>query len=230
MMRHQSHPNDDNDDDDDDMSRVHTILRAFGREDLVSHLDVAADGAVDGTRGYVLPDGTVIPPDPDNPDPWGDGGGRHHRRGARGGQQRPPRHGRRHGRGRGRGRDHTEYSPASSSDSEYSSRDQHSPSKPDAEPIEPPELPGVEIPPHFLCPILRDLMMDPVVATDGHTYERHAIKTWLKGHTKSPMTGKVMRSRDLTPNFTLRSMINDFIDKHKAASQKGENEAKAPAA
>jgi hypothetical protein len=25
-------------------------------------------------------------------------------------------------------------------------------------------------------------------------------------------------------------MINDFIDKHKAASQKGENEAKAPAA
>jgi hypothetical protein len=29
------------------------------------------------------------------------------------------------------------------------------------------------------CPISFQLMTDPVVADDGHTYQRHAIKRWI---------------------------------------------------
>lgn len=30
----------------------------------------------------------------------------------------------------------------------------------------------------FLCPITFELMIDPVIASDGHTYERSAIEKW----------------------------------------------------
>lgn len=29
------------------------------------------------------------------------------------------------------------------------------------------------------CPITHELMKDPVMATDGHTYEREAIMKWF---------------------------------------------------
>eukprot|EP00567_Pseudictyota_dubia_P017663 CAMPEP_0197460846 /NCGR_PEP_ID=MMETSP1175-20131217/54991_1 /TAXON_ID=1003142 /ORGANISM="Triceratium dubium, Strain CCMP147" /LENGTH=172 /DNA_ID=CAMNT_0042996017 /DNA_START=34 /DNA_END=548 /DNA_ORIENTATION=+ len=32
----------------------------------------------------------------------------------------------------------------------------------------------------FLCPITREIMTDPVICADGHTYERHAIDMWLR--------------------------------------------------
>jgi hypothetical protein len=32
----------------------------------------------------------------------------------------------------------------------------------------------------YLCPISHELMSDPVVACDGHTYERHSITEWLQ--------------------------------------------------
>jgi hypothetical protein len=35
-------------------------------------------------------------------------------------------------------------------------------------------------PPAFLCPISHELMSDPVVACDGHTYERKAIAEWIQ--------------------------------------------------
>ena len=68
---------------------------------------------------------------------------------------------------------------------------------------------GAKIPKEFLCPITHEVMRDPVVLSDGHTYERTAIETWLKklGRTTSPMTGAPLESTALTPNFTLRSMI-----------------------
>jgi pyridoxal/pyridoxine/pyridoxamine kinase len=30
------------------------------------------------------------------------------------------------------------------------------------------------------CPISMQLMTDPVMADDGHTYQRDAIETWIK--------------------------------------------------
>ena len=41
---------------------------------------------------------------------------------------------------------------------------------------------GVEQPPDvFTCPITQDLIVDPVLDTDGHTYERRVIEDWLVG-------------------------------------------------
>ena len=53
-------------------------------------------------------------------------------------------------------------------------------------------------------------MKDPVVLSDGHTYERKAIEKWIKlGKTTSPMTGVPLQNMSLTPNFTLRSMLQN---------------------
>ena len=30
----------------------------------------------------------------------------------------------------------------------------------------------------FMCPITQDIMTDPVITSDGHTYEREAIEHW----------------------------------------------------
>ena len=50
-------------------------------------------------------------------------------------------------------------------------------------------------------------MEDPVFTSDGHTYERAAIATWLETHGTSPMTGEPLEHRRLTPNRLLRSQI-----------------------
>jgi hypothetical protein len=43
------------------------------------------------------------------------------------------------------------------------------------------------IPEVFVCPITMEVMRDPVIAADGHTYEREAIENWLRrGHRTSP--------------------------------------------
>ena len=62
----------------------------------------------------------------------------------------------------------------------------------------------------FLCPITREVMSDPVVAADGHTYERAAIVEWFAlGHLMSPMTGINMDNTALIPNINLKKMIKD---------------------
>lgn len=79
-------------------------------------------------------------------------------------------------------------------------------------------LPVAEAPPSFFCPITQDLMRDPVLIGDGHTYERDAIKQWLAGHSTSPMTNAPLSEsqRNMVPNHTLRSMIVDFVEKFVA--------------
>jgi Ran GTPase-activating protein (RanGAP) involved in mRNA processing and transport len=54
-------------------------------------------------------------------------------------------------------------------------------------------------------------MEDPVIAQDGHTYERQAIKRWFDmGKRISPKTGARLLSTELTPNHTMRSLIQDI--------------------
>ena len=68
-----------------------------------------------------------------------------------------------------------------------------------------------EIPNSFLCPITSNLMVDPVVAADGHTYEREAIEEWLRrGHNTSPLTNLRMERR-LVANHALRKSIEEFV-------------------
>jgi len=66
------------------------------------------------------------------------------------------------------------------------------------------------------CPITREPMSDPVVAADGHTYEKSAILAWFKNSLTSPMTREVLKSTDLSPNHTVKSLIAAMGLKPKA--------------
>lgn len=65
----------------------------------------------------------------------------------------------------------------------------------------------------YLCPVSQQLMCDPVVAADGHTYERSAIESWFRVRAAddepptSPATGAVLPSAALLPNYALRIAI-----------------------
>ncbi|GKY95070.1 hypothetical protein MPSEU_000471200 [Mayamaea pseudoterrestris] len=59
------------------------------------------------------------------------------------------------------------------------------------------------------CPITQQPMRDPVVAADGHTYERTAIVRWLKTSDKSPLTGSLLPHKNLVPNYMLLSSIQE---------------------
>ena len=41
----------------------------------------------------------------------------------------------------------------------------------------------------FKCPITQERFFDPVVAADGHTYERIAIERWLSGRHYCSLKG-----------------------------------------
>ncbi|CAL8460599.1 g128 [Coccomyxa elongata] len=65
-----------------------------------------------------------------------------------------------------------------------------------------------EAPDAFCCPIThQDVLRDPVVACDGYSYERDAIKDWLQKHDTSPMTNEKLESKHLIPNLALRVAI-----------------------
>eukprot|EP00752_Nemacystus_decipiens_P007718 g6901.t1 len=54
-------------------------------------------------------------------------------------------------------------------------------------------------------------MRDPVIAADGHTYDREAIEMWLRNHDTSPKTGQPMEQLSLVPNLNLRRLIKDLL-------------------
>jgi hypothetical protein len=58
---------------------------------------------------------------------------------------------------------------------------------------------------HGICPITQQRFQDPVVAADGHTYERTAIRRWLARHNTSPMTREQLDNTVLIPNHAERS-------------------------
>ena len=60
------------------------------------------------------------------------------------------------------------------------------------------------------CPISLEIMTDPVIASDGFSYERASIERWLVGHRTSPLTGRPLPSSTLVPNHRLRHVIQDL--------------------
>ena len=70
----------------------------------------------------------------------------------------------------------------------------------------------LEIPDAYLCPITMDPMEDPVIAADGHSYEKSEINAWFAlGNNTSPKTGAALPHQFLTPNHALRNAIQDFL-------------------
>ncbi|KAI9072583.1 hypothetical protein K1719_044689 [Acacia pycnantha] len=72
----------------------------------------------------------------------------------------------------------------------------------------------IDVPSHFLCPISLQLMRDPVTVRTGITYDRENIETWLfscKNRT-CPVTKQSILDTDLTPNHTLRRLIQAWCN------------------
>ena len=64
--------------------------------------------------------------------------------------------------------------------------------------------------PNHLCPITQAIMTDPVIGSDGITYERSAIEAWFAaGNSTSPMTRQPMTSQSLVPNYALKALIEE---------------------
>jgi hypothetical protein len=62
----------------------------------------------------------------------------------------------------------------------------------------------------YSCPITSTIMEDPVICSDGHTYERKAIEEWLRTNNKSPNTNDVLSNKVLIPNIALRQAIERY--------------------
>jgi hypothetical protein len=58
------------------------------------------------------------------------------------------------------------------------------------------------------------LMEDPVVASDGHTYNRQDIQNWFKTHNTSPHTNEPFEDKVLRPNIAIRRQVIAWREKH----------------
>jgi hypothetical protein len=63
---------------------------------------------------------------------------------------------------------------------------------------------------NFICPITLEVMKDPVICSDAHTYERSAIEKWLNTNNHSPITREIITNNILIPNIALRNIIQEF--------------------
>ncbi|KAM5153355.1 WD repeat, SAM and U-box domain-containing protein 1 isoform 3-T6 [Mantella aurantiaca] len=68
------------------------------------------------------------------------------------------------------------------------------------------------VPEEFLCPITWEIMKNPVIASDGYSYERRAIESWISTRRTSPMTNLPLENLLLTPNRTLKMALNRWLD------------------
>ena len=77
-------------------------------------------------------------------------------------------------------------------------------------------------PNELVCPITQEIMFDPVVASDGHTYERNAIQTWLSTKKTSPLTKEPI-DKTLRTNWAIRSAIQRFLDRSSVNDMVGKS-------
>jgi len=72
-----------------------------------------------------------------------------------------------------------------------------------------------DIPKEFICPISLEIMKDPVIMSDGQTYDRESITKALKVSPLSPITKKRLNIKEAIPNYNLKSMIEKFLNDGK---------------
>lgn len=86
---------------------------------------------------------------------------------------------------------------------------------------------NTSIPPHFICPINKEIMIRPVFASDGYTYEADAIEKWFDAtetKARSPITNLPLTDTILIPNYDLRSMIHAWKqDMIQVGAKRGHN-------
>lgn len=67
------------------------------------------------------------------------------------------------------------------------------------------------LPRSIMCPITKMPLCDPVMCSDGYSYERSEIQKWFKKSKSSPYTGKALEDAYIIPNHTLRNTICEIM-------------------
>ena len=66
----------------------------------------------------------------------------------------------------------------------------------------------------YLCPITRQIMVEPVVDALGNTYDKEAIKEWLKDNDKTPdlpgLGSQELPDKNLTPNNSMKKELVEY--------------------
>ena len=60
------------------------------------------------------------------------------------------------------------------------------------------------------CPITQQIMKNPVIGSDGNTYEREAITQWLSQKNTSPLTNEVMFASSLKVNPAIQHLVDQY--------------------
>ncbi|XP_062217532.1 E3 ubiquitin-protein ligase PUB23-like [Phragmites australis] len=90
----------------------------------------------------------------------------------------------------------------------------------------------MEEPSHlFLCPISMELMDDPVTVSTGVTYDRRSIERWIfaYGRATCPATMQSLANLDLTPNHTLKRVIDSWLDRATPSTSPSTSSLSSPA-
>ncbi len=61
------------------------------------------------------------------------------------------------------------------------------------------------------CMITMQLLVDPVVVSSGHTFERHAIERWIRAHGTCPVSRKRIGA-EFVDNWAVRSLVSAFVE------------------
>ena len=96
---------------------------------------------------------------------------------------------------------------AFSQEAEYPSMPRHVPILGPSLPLQPPVSPNFS---DLICPISQELMTDPVVCSDGFSYDRRAIVAWFSRSNISPITREPFSNKGLRPNHNMRLAIHRF--------------------
>lgn len=65
----------------------------------------------------------------------------------------------------------------------------------------------------YTCPITYQIFYEPVIAEDGHTYERDAIERWMKSNIYSPITREYL-GKKVIPNYNAKSNVSKLLEEH----------------
>lgn len=72
---------------------------------------------------------------------------------------------------------------------------------------------SMEVEQSYLCPITREIMLEPVVASDGYTYEEDALVEHIKTSRLSPMTRVVLETK-YYKNQLIKNKIEELLDQN----------------
>lgn len=82
-----------------------------------------------------------------------------------------------------------------------------------------------QIPAAFICPLTLNVMEDPLMTKEGHSYERSAILKWVSENNTSPLTREPLTMSQLIRNHALKSEIESWRKFHGEAGSATDSES-----